>query len=155
MENDIKIAVINDSSIDYMLVGNQDHFHSFLLEQYIKKQYSAELGDINIDFDNANSMSMFLREQGNIVFLNDTTYTNGKPGKHGKTGIFIFPDTINDAQIDLLLQLNERIQDYDELQIWYDFSSHFECKNIFTKNKEQVKTIIPYVIEKLKKSKTR
>ena len=35
MENDIKIAVINDSSIDYMLVGNQDHFHSFLLEQYI------------------------------------------------------------------------------------------------------------------------
>lgn len=64
-----------------------------------------------------------------------------------KTGIVIMPDFMLESQKDALLELSDEIKDYDGLQIWHNFESHDSCKMMFTKTKEQVKTIIPYYIE--------
>lgn len=145
MKDDIKIAIVADDKIDYMYVGEEQLFHSVILKEYILKNYP----NAKVNFENANNMALFLREKGLVVFLNDTTYKNQKPDIHGKTGVFIFPDTLSEIKKELVLELNEKLQDFDAFQVWYEFESHDECKNIFTRNKDQVKTIIPYVLDKI------
>jgi hypothetical protein len=151
MKKDLKLAIISNSdSIDIVYksyIDESERFHSVILKEYIKKYYPDAFINKSVDLNNANAISLFLREQGNIVFLNDTTYQNGVPDPHGKTGIVIMPDFMLESQKDALLELSDEIKDYDGLQIWHNFESHDSCKMMFTKTKEQVKTIIPYYIE--------
>ena len=153
MEKDIKIAIITDDKIDYMYAEQEEIYHSSLLSDYIKNRYPSLESSKNIKFDNANSMALFLREQGDIIFLNDTTYHNGIPDNHGKTGILIIPDEMNLEKRQLLEEFNHQLINYDALQIWYDFESHDECKMLFTKSKEQVETIVGYLLSKYGKTK--
>lgn len=151
MKKDLKLAIISNSDSSNIVyksyIDESERFHSVILKEYIKKYYPDAFINKSVDLDNANAISLFLREQGNIVFLNDTTYQNGVPDPHGKTGIVIMPDVMLESQKDALLKLNDEIKGYDGLQIWYHFESHDSCKMMFTKTKEQVKMIIPYYIE--------
>lgn len=157
---EIKLAIINGESNEYdgkincFYIDEQELFHSNIFSKYIKENYSPNELE-NLDFDNANSMMLFLRERGNIVFVNDTTYKNGIPDKHGKTGIFAMPDFISENQISALKEFNKMIKTYDGLQIWHSFDSHIECKNLFTKDKSQVKGVIDFYIENYAKSKVK
>lgn len=155
MDNQIKIAVVNiNGNIDYINVGSENYFHSVLLNDYITKNYIVNEND-NVNMSNANSMSLFLREKGNIVFLNSTTYKNGRPDIHGVNGIVIFPNEITNLQKESLVELNEKLKDYDVLQVWYDFESHESCRMLFTKDKKQVHTILDYVADKINLVKTK
>lgn len=91
MKKDLKLAIISNSdSIDIVYksyIDESECFHSVILKEYIKKYYPDAFINKSVDLDNANTISLFLREQGNIVFLNDTTYQNGVPDPHGKTGL--------------------------------------------------------------------
>lgn len=158
---EIKLAIISgensefDGKIHCFNIDDQELFHSTIFLNYIKEYYGTNQELKNIDLDNANSMMLFLREQGNVVFVNDTTYKNGIPDKHGRTGIFAMPDSLSESQTESLKEFNEKIEDYDGLQIWHSFESHMECKNLFTKDKSQVKTVIDYFIKNYSQSKTK
>lgn len=147
--NDIKIAIITDTEINYLYREDDDIIHAELFKKYIIDHYLSDEIE-QVDLNNANNMALFLREKGNIIFINDTTYVNDLPGKHGKTGIVIFPNEISEYQKEEIMNFNQNIIDYDGLQVWYDFESHMECKTIFTRNKSQVSTIIEYALDKIK-----
>lgn len=161
MKNDIKLAVITgtnneiDGQINCFQIGEDDAFHAAILSDYLKEKYWANEEIKKINLDNANAMGLFLREQGDVVFFNSTTYKDGSPNKHGRTGIFIIPDNMTENQIESLKELNEKVNHYDEFQIWFDFESHDQCKMLFTKNKEQVKTIIDNFIKTYSSDKKR
>lgn len=148
MKDEIKIAIINpDGKINNFYIGDEDFFHSYILRSYLNLNYD-KLDLVNIDLNNANSMSLFLRESGNIVFLNTTTYKDKKPLKDGKIGVIFMPDELSENQKNSLLDFKNSVSNYDELQIFYNFLDKLSCNTLFTKNKEQVKTIIDYILEK-------
>lgn len=158
---EIKLAIINgenselDGKINCFYIDEQESYHSTILSEYIKENYGTNKELENLDLNNANSIMLFLREQGNIVFANDTTYKNGMPDRHGKTGFFVMPDFLSDNQKESLQEFNKMVQDYDYLEIWHSFESHVDCKILFTNDKSQVKTIIDFYLEKYAKTKTK
>lgn len=161
MDKDIKLAIINgenseyDGKINCFYIDDQELYHSTIFFNYIKEHYVNKKELEDFDLNNANSMMLFLREQGNIVFVNNTTYKNELPDRHGKTGIFAMPDFMSENQKESLRKFNKMLNDYDGLQIWHSFEFRTDCKNIFTKDKSQVKTIIEFYIENYTKLKTK
>lgn len=155
MENEIKIAIIEENGNIYRQnVGTVDYFHSYLLSEYAVNNYTPEeLGET--DLKNANSIAITLRELGNIVFLNTTTYIEKTPSKHGRTGIVIMPDTITEEQQDALIQLEEELGNYNEIQLWYAFSNRNNCKMLRANGKEEVNEIIITAITESNSHKTR
>ena len=154
MEDELKLAIINgpnsneDGEVERFYIGKEDYYHSKVLFDVVNSEYSQdELG--KVDLKNANSMALFLRENGNIVFFNTTTYIDKQASKHGRTGILIMPDEITENQKDSLMEFNRELSDYDELQVWYEFTDDFNCQLLRTKTKDQVKTIVPDVLEKV------
>lgn len=152
MENDIKIAVIDNDKIDYMYIGLENTSYFLPLSEYVKYKYPESINRSDIDFKDTNSMGLYLREQGNIVFFNNTTYKEGKI-RDEKRGIFIMPDQMTSDMKQLLLEFNKQLASYDSLQIWHSFESHIECKTLFTKNKQQVLTIVDYYVDTYGKTK--
>ena len=152
MKKEIKVAIINgensdiDGWIEYFYIDDNEYYHSYILREYVIHKYDIlDLSDI--DLNNANSMALFLREKGDIVFLNTTTYINRKPSKHGRTSMIFMPDMISSNQRESLLNFNDDIKSYDEVQVYYNFIDRTSCSTMFTKNKEQVKTIIDDVLD--------
>ena len=151
-EKEIKVAIINgensetDGKINYFYIDDNDYYHSYILRQYVISKYDA-LELKNTDLYNANSISLFLRERGNVVFLNTTTYINKSPSRYGRNSIIFMPDEISKNQRESLLNFKNDIMNYDEVQVYYNFVSRVSCNTLFTKNKEQVKTIIDDVLE--------
>ena len=158
MEERIKIAIINgensgyDGKIDYIKVDKEDFYHAYLLKKYIEENNYIVSDDVNMN--DANSMSLFLREKGNVIFLDSTTYKDNKPGLHGKTGIVILPDNVTENQKEAIMNLNEEIEDFDSLQVWYNFSAHLECKMLIAQNNDQVRTILGDALDNIN-TKTR
>lgn len=148
MNNDIKIAIINmDGNIDKYYVDN--NYHALLLHDYIQDNYSNDLDYKDIsDSSSANVLAIFLREKGNIVFINNTTYKESELIRHGRFGIYVMPDEITKEQSEAIRQFNTSINYFNELQIWSDFTDKYECKMIYTKSKEQVSTIVEDYLEK-------
>lgn len=157
MEERIKIAIINgensayDGKIDYIKVDEEEFYHVYLLKKYIEEKNYIVSDDVNMN--DANSIGLFLREKGNVIFLDGTSYKNDKP-EDGKKGIIIFPDNITENQKESIMKLNEEIKYLDSLQVWYDFSAHLECKMLIAKNNDQVRTILGDVLDNIN-TKTR
>ena len=47
------------------------------------------------------------------------------------------------------------IIDFEEIEIWYEFLSHAECKTLYTTDKSQVLTILKYYIDEICNTKTK
>ena len=161
MENELKLAIIDgpnkneDGKIERFYIGKEDYYHAKVLCDVVSSLYSQEELE-KVDLKNANSMALFLREKGDVVFLNTTTYIDKKASKHGRTGVLIMPDKITEEQKESLMNFNVELSNYDELQVWYEFTEDINCQLLRTNTKDQVKTIIPDVIKKIAvKGKTR
>lgn len=142
MENEIKVAIIEENgNIDKMLFGEEDHYHFYHLGEYARNHYSME-ELIGTDFKNTNSLSLTLREFGNIVFLDNTSYIDGVVSKHGKTSIMMLPDEITEEQKNALSVFENDIKDYNELQIWYGFTSRNDGHVLIGHGEEEILEII-------------
>ena len=102
---------------------------------------------LDVNLSDVNSMSLFLREKGDIVFLNTTSYNNQNILENERTGMIFMPDMVSSNQRESLLNFKNDIINYDAIQILYNFTDKTSCSTIFTKNKEQVKTIIDDVLD--------
>lgn len=108
----IKFAVINEDGEIDVVYGDEESYHSMLLATYIKNK-NLNPKDIPLDYNEPNNLSLFLREQGKVVFLNTTNYK--KIVSHGKSGIVIIPDDLKEKQKENLIKLNEYTVDFVEL----------------------------------------
>ena len=143
--NEIKIAIITPSGeAEYIIIDENDTFHSYYLNQYVKKHYLVPDG---VDMNNANSMSLFLRDKGNAIFLNTTTYKDEIIKRHGRNGIIIIPDVVTEEQEKSLLELNEKLQNFDSLQIWHNFLSKNECSMTVRHTNSESKVLLPGFLE--------
>lgn len=148
--NEIKIAIIApDGEAKYYIIDENDTYHAYYLNQYVKEHYSVPDG---VDMNNANSMSLFLRDQGNAIFLNVTTYRDDIIKKHGRNGIIIIPEVVTDEQEKALLELNEKIQNFDSLQIWYNFISRTDCSMTVRHTNGESKVLLPGFLEYYKEN---
>lgn len=142
MKNEIKVAIIEENgNINRILNGKEDHFHFYHLSEYAKEHYSEE-ELIGTDFKNTNSLSLTLREFGNIVFLDNTSYVDGVISKHGKTSIMMLPDMLTEEQKEALREFEEDLKDYNELQIWYGFTSRNDGHVLIGHGEEEIYSII-------------
>lgn len=129
-----KIAIIHgenpvdnvnkNGKIDYLKCTIQDeYFHIVLMLEYLKKNYKDNdiLQNYNI-YTNINTIALYLTKLGNIIFLNTTNYRKDILAKHGRHGVIMMPEYINEQQKDALNILKEYIKDYNELQIWYNIT---------------------------------
>lgn len=146
----IKFAVMNEYGEIDIIYGDEESLHCVLLTEYIKSKDLIK-DNVTLDFNDPNNMSLYLRELGNIIFLNKTSYK--KIIKSGESGIFVMPDYLSTNQKEKLLDFNQYINDFEEIEIWYEFASHSECKNLYTVNKNQVKTILEYYKNNIYKEK--
>ncbi len=141
---EIKLAIFpKDGEPVYYYIDENDTFHAYYLELFMNENFK----DADVDRKNANSMTLFLRDHGYAVFLNTTTYKESIFRTHGRSGIIVIPDYINDNQEKELLELNDKIQNYDFLQVWHEFSSLTECKMTSRLTNEESKTLIPGFLE--------
>lgn len=121
----IKFAIMNEYGEIDVVYGDEESLHCVLLTEYIKSKGLIK-DNVTLDFNDPNNLSLFLREQGKVVFLNTTNYR--KITKYGKSGIVIIPDDFLEKQKENLIKLNEYISDFVEMQIWYDFSTRTQCR---------------------------
>lgn len=142
----IKFAVINENGEIEVIYGDEESYHCVLLTEYIKSK-SLDKDNITLDFSDPNNLTLYLRELGNIIFLNKTSYK--RLINTGESGIFVIPDVLTKQQKENLLNFNKYINNFEEIEIWYEFSSHAECKNLYTKNKQQVQNILEYYIKNI------
>lgn len=148
--NEFKIAVISkDGDAKYYPIDDNDTYHAYYLELYAKEHY--QLPD-NVDTRSANSIALFLRNQGNVVFLNITTYKENILKQHGRNGIIIIPDIITDQQEKAILELNDNIQNFDSIQIWHNFISETDCSMTVRHTNEEVRKLLPGFLEYYKEN---
>ena len=152
MHNDFKIVIINgindemDGKIEKIYSEDENSYHVELLTNYIQINYPPNDEIKNLDYSSANSLSLFLREQGKVVFINSTSYKKQYISKYGKSGILILPNQLSEKQIAALNNFKNDINDFDDLQAWYDFSDHTSCKMVHSKTKGDVGNVIDFVI---------
>ena len=148
--NEIKIAIISpEGETKYFMIDENDTFHAYYLNQYVKERYLVPDG---VDMNNANSMSLFLRDKGNVIFLNATTYKDDIIKKHGRNGIVIIPDIITEAQEGAILELSDKLQNFNSLQIWHNFVSRTDCSMTVRHTNEEVKVLLPGFLEYYKEN---
>ena len=153
----IKFAVINDMEVENdssieIVYGDDETYHYDLLTKYIKNK-GLDKDNPNLNYADANSLALFLREQGKIVFLNKTSYK--RLINSGESGIFIMTDYLSEKQKESLIEFNKYITNFEEIELWYDFLSHTECKNLYTTNNNQVLTILNYYLDEIYNKKTK
>lgn len=142
--DEIKLAIFpKEGEPVYYYMDENDTYHAHYLGEYLDQNYP----NADVDKRNANSISLFLRENGETIFLNTTSYKENIFKKHGRTGILIVPDVISEKQEQHLLELNNRIQNYDVLQIWHEFSSRNECKMTSRTTNAESKELLPGFLE--------
>lgn len=142
----IKFAVINEDGEINVIYDNEESFHCVLLTEYIKSN-GLDKCNAMLDFNDANNLSLFLREHGKIIFLNKTDYR--KVAIPSESGIFVMPDILSRMQKESLIKFKDYITKFEEIEIWYDFVSHAECRTLNTLNRGQVQTILDYYVKEL------
>lgn len=65
------------------------------------------------------------------------------------------PDYLSEKQKESLIEFNKYIINFEEIELWYDFLSHTECKNLYTTNNNQVLTILNYYLDEIYNKKTK
>lgn len=146
MEN-VKIAVIHgedmlDGNIDVINRENPDRYHIDYLLEYINKNYKENEMFKNMNRnETANSIGLKLKDIGNIVFFDITTYlADGTPNYNGKSGIIMLPENVTEKQTEALDLFKSRISDYTEVSFWFNFKEEDGMANCMcvTNTKAQV-----------------
>ena len=151
MQDKLKLVIIDeDGNINKFVIGDIDYYHFKLMSDYAKEKYNQELIKDEI-FRNTSTSALFLREQGEMVFLNNTSYANGIPDKHGRCGIIFMPDEITNSQIDAINSFKEEVSDYNDLVIYYNFIDEITCNTARAKNKETLDKAFNIVLDNVKK----
>lgn len=135
MEELIKIAIIHGNTpvdginkngqIDYINFDINDNGHhiDFMLD-YLKNNYK-DLG-LYQKYEKELYISkivMDLVKLGEVVFVNTTSYAKEFLKNYGVTGEIFLPNDLNDEQKEGLKKLKKNIDEYDEIQIWYNINS--------------------------------
>ena len=140
----LRIAVINDEGkIDFI---NSDSMskdpHIALMLEYLKNKYPEDEFIKSSDcHTGVNKLAIYLCEQGEIVYLNTTTYKDEVLTKYGRSGLILMPKKLYDVQIYNLFKLKDMLTDLDELQLLYNIKKDGTA-NIIMGNSE---TITEYV----------
>lgn len=165
---DIKLSILfGDNQVDGInrngqvenLIMDDDDFHIAYLIDYFKTHFKDDAYLQSVDIaDPAHIVEVYLRDLGHMVFVNSTSYKNGKPNSYGKTGILMLPETVTEEQIESLNCFKEKISDYKELQVWSDL--YRDENNIINgrvqSNVNSEKTVtefVDYFIEQMKSKK--
>lgn len=122
------------------------YFHSTCLLEFAKEKY-PEIGVFKrlTNKHNPEAISFFYAKLFNhIIFLNTTKYNeDGSIGKHGKTGLFLIPDTITEKQKEGLSVFLDKISEY-KITIIYDISIEnglFDGKEVISISREEPKEV--------------
>lgn len=133
MDEIIKIAIIHGNTpvnginkngqTDYVNFNiNDDRNHIEYMLEYLKANYK----ELYEKYKNESYISKIVMEMvslGNIVFVNTTSYFADLLKLYGVTGEIFLPNDYNEEQKNGLKKLKGKIEDYNEIQIWYNITS--------------------------------
>ena len=158
MEELIKIAIIHGNTpvdginkngqIDYINFDINDNGHhiDFMLD-YLKNNYKdLELYQKYEKELYISKIVMDLVKLGEVIFVNTTSYAKEFLRNYGVTGEIFLPNALTDEQKEGLKKLKKNIEEYDEIQIWYDIQEGFSAKMLIG---------TPDIIGEFYKTKTR
>ena len=120
--DDYKCAIINENGIDKVGDSRSEDIHTICLLEEARKihpdnQYFKMLNVKHLP----STISYYLTEAGDIVFLNTTNYRKEELKKYGRSGIFFLPSVITNKHIESLEKFLPMIEDF-KVEIKADFS---------------------------------
>lgn len=125
------MAIIhNEGKIDYIMDDIlNDEPHIIMMLQFLKTHYYDDLFLQQCDYyTGINKIAIYLSRQGEIVFLNTTSYKQEVLSRYGRTGIILMPKKLKEEQIYDLYKLKDKLEKFNELQIWYNIGDNGDAQ---------------------------